>query len=134
MRKYILIIFLFLSAMMDAQPGRERVEALRVNFIEKKMQFSSSEAEKFWPMYNEYNDKVREIRKALRLLYLRHGENPGEREAEEIVKLEAKTHQAEVDVHMHYGERLRTLLGNVRYVKLRIAEEQFRRQLLKAID
>jgi len=35
----------------------EKLNAYKIAFFTKKMDLSSQEAEKFWPLYNEFQDK-----------------------------------------------------------------------------
>ncbi|HLG04086.1 MAG TPA: hypothetical protein VI731_10860, partial [Bacteroidia bacterium] len=79
MMKNILLIpvFLlsFLAGRLDAQSqkgrpdsvqtgtGAERVQALKVAFITKHLNLTPAEAEKFWPVYNEYQDKREAVRR-----------------------------------------------------------------------
>ena len=83
MNKILLIIsfiFAFLANGVSAQAGHppkgkadttknslgaERVQALKVAFITKQLNLTSDEAEKFWPIYNDYQDKRDAVRKQL---------------------------------------------------------------------
>ena len=62
------ILFWLLSITIMAQPvsKRDKIEALRVSFINQKVSFTPTEAQAFWPLYNEYNDKVELNRKTFR--------------------------------------------------------------------
>jgi hypothetical protein len=117
-----------------AQSGRDKVEAMRVAFISKKVELTTSESEKFWPVYNEYGDKVKALRRNLRQKYRQAPENPSSEIAEELYELDLRSRQAEADVHKQYSERIKSIIGTKKFVKLRMAEEQFRMQMLKAID
>jgi hypothetical protein len=132
MKRLLVFIFILASFSVFSQGGK--VEALRAAFIEKKLQLSPGASDKFWPVYNEYNDKIREIRRSLMRSYSRYGENPTEKEAEEIAKAEIKTRLAEYEVHAAYGERIRAILGNSQYIKLRLAEEEFRQKVKDIIN
>ncbi len=65
MRKYILTAFLIISAnsVVLAQPGhgaegkREKIRALKVAYITDQLQLTPEEAQKFWPVYNEFDEK-----------------------------------------------------------------------------
>ena len=116
-----------------AQPGKDRVEALRMAFISKKLELSTAESEKFWPVYNEYNDKVRALRKNLRQSYRAKAETMTDKDAEELIALELQSRQAETDVHKQYTEKIRTIIGAKKLAKLRIAEEEFKREMVKTI-
>ena len=61
LKKYIYIIVFCVTAITAiAQPTtkRDKIEALRVSFISSKVSLTNSEAQLFWPLYNEYNDKA----------------------------------------------------------------------------
>ena len=65
---YILTISLLLvSGISTAQPGsgKEKIESLKIAFITKRLDLTSKEAQQFWPLYNEYNDKIKAIKKNL---------------------------------------------------------------------
>lgn len=65
MKQFLLIIsFLGLGLgvfAQDEQPKNDggRIEALKIAFITKKLNLSTEEAQKFWPIYNKYMDEVR---------------------------------------------------------------------------
>lgn len=129
----ILCLLLLGAATSLAQQGRDKVEALRVAFISKKLELSNSESEKFWPVYNEYNDKVKAIRKNLRQTYRAKAETMTEKDAEDLYALEIQSRQAETDVHKLYAERIKNMIGAKRLAKLRVAEEEFKREVFKTI-
>ena len=69
-KKYILILFVILgcfSAVKAQDPAdetrAERIQALKIAFITQKLQLTSSEAEKFWPIYNQYENEIHSLPK-----------------------------------------------------------------------
>jgi membrane-associated HD superfamily phosphohydrolase len=42
-------------------PRNEKVELLKVNYITKELNLTKEEAEKYWPVYNEYHKNIRAI-------------------------------------------------------------------------
>ena len=66
----LLIIIFCLSAF--AQPPknhpekREQIEALRISFITQRLDLTREEAQRFWPVYNEYHDALESLRKERR--------------------------------------------------------------------
>jgi hypothetical protein len=130
----ILILVWFLAPLTAfAQNDKDKIEALRMNFIEKKLELTKSESEKFWPVYNEYNDKVKAIRKNLRQSFRKAPETLTEKEAEELYQLDLKSRQAETDLHKTYSEKLKSIIGIKKMVKLRHAEEDFKREIINSI-
>ncbi|MCS5489361.1 hypothetical protein [Algoriphagus limi] len=56
----LLFFFLIISLGFAQRRGNidsERLEAARVAFITTRLDLSSEQAEKFWPIFNEYNKK-----------------------------------------------------------------------------
>lgn len=43
-----------------------RIEALKIAYITKKLNLSPDEAQKFWPIYNNYSSEMREVRREQR--------------------------------------------------------------------
>ncbi len=63
-RQFFFVILLCLSAAAWSQ-GRgqlERVKAFKTGYLTQELDLSPAEAEKFWPIYNEYEKKMFELR------------------------------------------------------------------------
>ena len=62
---YFLILFVSLSFFTKAQdvaPEEEKhqnIEALKVAFISKELELTPDEAQKFWPLYNQYAKELK---------------------------------------------------------------------------
>lgn len=46
-----------------AQDGN-RLEALKIAYLTKKLDLSTEEAQRFWPIYNQYSEELRQTRLA----------------------------------------------------------------------
>jgi len=137
MKKRASIVLLLLAIVWPmlhfAQGNKDKIEALRMAFISKKLELSTSEHERFWPVYNEYNDKVKAIRRNLRKSYAKKGETMSDNEAEELVQLELQSKQAELDLFKAYSEKMKTIIGIRKLAKLHQAEEDFKREIINTI-
>src|SRR3989344_5218749 len=70
--KYILFTFVLMFAINTAfaQAGKkDKIDALRMAFINKKVNFTPAESQTFWPLYNEMNDKLEAVRKTFSSQY-----------------------------------------------------------------
>ncbi len=133
--KIIILLFLLLqSVVYVAQTDRDKVEALRVAFIGKKLELTTNEADKFWPVYNEYNDKVKALRKTVRQSFKKGVDNLSEKELEDLYQLEIKSKQAEAELHKAYNDKIKVIIGTKKTVKLRIAEDEFKKEIIKTIQ
>lgn len=129
----IFTFLLFNRQLLFAQSEKDKVEALRIAFISKRVELTTAEAEKFWPVYNEYNDKLKAIKRNLRQSYRKKAETLNDKEAEELYYLDLQSKQAETDVHKVYSEKIKTIIGVKKVVKLRVAEEEFKREIINSI-
>jgi len=66
MKKYLLILILMFGSFsfVFAQNGQraEKIQELKIAFITQKLQLTSAEAEKFWPVYNSYDNEIKQLR------------------------------------------------------------------------
>jgi hypothetical protein len=151
MNKFIFllsIVFAFLATGLSAQTGSmpkekndsaqtasgsERVQALKVAYITKALDLTSAEAEKFWPIYNEYQDKREVVRKQLQADYKIIREQADKLSTEELTRLAneevaLKVKDAELLAEMH--EKLKKVLPPKKLAQLYVAEDDFKKVLI----
>ena len=63
MKKYLLILLMATGSLLNAkaQDG-EKLQALKIAWLTKKLDLSPEEAQRFWPIYNRYTEEIRSIR------------------------------------------------------------------------
>ena len=71
--KIIIVLLLLTSFNFYAQGDnmkekREQIKTMKIAFLTTELDLSSTEAEKFWPIYNTFEEKEFEL-KHLKLLY-----------------------------------------------------------------
>jgi hypothetical protein len=136
--KYILIVLCCTAGMVAvAQPvsKRDKIEALRVTFINEKVNFTAQESQAFWPLYNEYNDKLDNARKTFRQQYVKNIDFSvlTDKEAEAYLSAELSLKQREYELYKEYFEKFKKILPVKKVALLRRAEEEFRKELIKTI-
>ena len=62
MKKFVLYTFLILSGFSIRAQNGNRLEALKIAYITNKMDLSPEEAQKFWPIYNQYAAELKAAR------------------------------------------------------------------------
>lgn len=68
MKPFLFILFFFtFSAGVFAQDGKlkegGKLEAYKIAYLTKKLNLSVEEAQKFWPIYNNYMHEIREVKR-----------------------------------------------------------------------
>lgn len=65
MKKYLLILLLMITSLsvIKAQdnPNAEKIQSLKIAFITQKLQLTPDEAQKFWPVYDQYSNEIRSL-------------------------------------------------------------------------
>lgn len=64
MKKYLLILLLIvgnLSGIKVQAQDKEKIQSLKIAFITQKLQLTPDEAQKFWPIYNQYDQEIRAL-------------------------------------------------------------------------
>ena len=108
--------------------GRERIRAAHAAYVTQRLELTPEEAEKFWPVYREYNEKRRAIRQQLRDA---RRSDMGETK---LLDLDLKVKQQELDLEKEYTDRLQKVISPGKVVKLRQAELDFRKLVLRQIQ
>lgn len=141
MRKVIIISFAMLLACEIAAQSeegnvREQIETMKVAFINKYVDISPAEAEKFWPLYNEYEKKLIAIKKSAKGIteYTKaEVEKMSVAEIQQAVDNYILMRQKEVDLIKEYHQRFLNVLSPQKVAKLYLAREEFKRYLLQKI-
>lgn len=138
---FFTLIAIFVSFVFYAQGGRmrekkEQIQSLKIAFISNKLSLTPEEAEKFWPVYNVFNDKQFEIRNQKTKLHLKRMDDEfvdklSEKEAYNIIN---QMENMEEDVYVNrkkFFQSLKGMISPIKIIKLRKAEEDFNKKLLE---
>jgi hypothetical protein len=127
-----IIVFGLLFFTSFAQGGkREKIEAMRVAFITQQLNLSTDESQKFWPVYNEYQDKLRAARKEFKAVSTVF---TADKEAQEFLDAELLFKQRELSLYKEYYDKFKKILPLKKVAQLRQAEEEFKKELLKQLQ
>lgn len=133
---YLLICWLMANiAIAQTESKRDKIEALRVSFISQKVNFTTQEAQAFWPLYNEYQDKIILSRKAFRQQYNKNTDYnfATDKEAEAYLNAEITLKQKEFEYYKDYLEKFKKIIPVKKIALLLKAEEEFKKELIKNI-
>lgn len=133
----MLLLALFISGAIAAQPDtkKDKIEALRATFINKKANFTTQESQAFWPLYNEMNDMLYAARKAFKKQYntATNYDFATDKEAEAYLAAELNLKQKEYEIYRDYYEKFKKVLPVKKVAAVRRAEEDFKKEIIKTI-
>ncbi len=134
------LLFLLIAITVQAQPARfkekkEQIRALKTAYISTALSLTTEESVKFWPLYNAFEDKQRDIKLDKWKRYIDNTEgNLDELNTKEATALLTKM---EMDEDLMYQNRkkfiqsLKEFLPAIKILKLKKAEDQFNQKLLQ---
>ncbi len=138
MKKALFLPFLLLFGAVSilAQPTqkerkKEKIEAYRVAFITARLNLTASEAEKFWPVYNEFADARERIREEFKMD--KDLDVLSDAEVEDALSKHLEGEQKELDLKKESIQKLRKVLPARKVVKLQMIEREFKAEILKKI-
>ena len=119
----------------NSQERRNRIESLKVAFITNKLNLSPAEAQKFWPVYNEYESKREALQKGLREKFrdYKASDELTDKQANDMLDAGLTEMQANVDLAKEYNVKLKAVIPPQKVVLLVEAEKQFKKELLQRL-
>ena len=131
---YILIIFFLSSTLIQAQRPDKRAElkALKIGYLTKQLELTSSEAEVFWPIYNEFDKKMFELRQQ-KILKSRNLdiENLTDEHALELIDSMKESEKSKFEYENKLIEDLMKILPPKKIILLKKSEIEFGKQVLE---
>lgn len=128
----ILIVILSPSVFF-AQGKAEKVEQLKIAYFTKELNLTTQEAEKFWPVYNEMEKKIKALRKDRRKTF-KELEDNGDSLSVDVVKKHTNSifdsEIAEVNTKKEYYAKIGVIIGYKKATKVYKVERDFKRELL----
>lgn len=141
LNKILPILLLFISFSFYAQgekmkEKKEQIKALKVAFLTTELELTSSESEKFWPIYNAFDDKQFELRHLkMRAFMGRMDDNAmdkmSEKEANSFLNQMESNEDELYMLRKKFITTLKGILPATKIIKLRKSEEDFNRKLLQ---
>jgi len=136
-----MLVTLVTISLSFAQPGppppggekrKEKVEALKRSYYSEKLALTPAEAEKFWPIYNEFSKKEDALRKEGKG-DKKKGEQPNFTEKEALTEIDriAVQKKSHIDLETQFLKDCMPVLGASRTMQLTQIDRDFQRELLE---
>jgi Spy/CpxP family protein refolding chaperone len=141
LKKIISLLLLVTSFSFYAQDSgmkekKEQIKILKVAFLTTELDLTTREAEKFWPIYNTFNDKQFEIRhQKMKACKSRMNNSvlsdTNEKEANVLLTQMENADEELFLLRKKFTANLKEVLPAVKIIKLKKSEESFNRKLLQ---
>lgn len=137
MKKLGLLVFvmsvLFNPIFAQNESKSDKIEAYKIAFITEKLNLTPKEAAAFWPVYNEYSDKLVSLRnkETSRIKSLNMDANLTDAEAEIFIKDYLNYKEQINDLTQKYVAEFKKVLPLSKVAKLVTLEQEFKLKLLQ---
>ena len=134
---FVLILVLVTSHFSFGQKGkgREKIEAARIALITNELNLSPEQAQKFWPIYNEFKSKRGEIARNFNQEKRNFdAANATEEERKRMVNRGLELKQQQLNLEKDYSQRLLDVISSRQIIQLRQAEDKFRKLLIERLQ
>ncbi len=136
MNRLALIALLCFTTIVSAQDKDkwEKIKSLKVAFITDRLELSSKEAQYFWPVYNEYEEKRHVLwgkeHKQIKSK-IRDVETLSDKEATSLLALYLDLKEEEEDLDNSFLKEISKVISPKKTLLLLKSEEDFKKQLIK---
>lgn len=125
-------VFTQASLAQDGQ-GNEKIEQLKIAFITKHLKLTTDEAQKFWPVYNQYEAEKKQIRQSTigSVKELKDDGDFTNAEADQAILKYIEFKSKDLELTKKYITEFKKILPSTKVAKLVTAEERFKKLLAK---
>jgi hypothetical protein len=140
LRIYTLLFALLGLAFSAQAQGRhggkrsEKIDAARTAFLTDKMNLNAEQSQKFWPLYNEYDAKRNELRRASRPFKGQDLEKLSDAQLKEQINQMFETRQKEINLDKEYAEKFQKVITVRQLAALYKGEREFMKVLLQKLN
>ena len=138
MKTFYTFILLLISSIVFSQDAKshDQLKALKIAHLATELNLNSSEAEKFWPLYNVYDQKMYDLRhnevsKFIQKTEINKIKEMSEIDANRSLKDMINFEAEYFSVRKQFIQDAQKILSAKKIILLKKAEDDFNRKLLK---
>lgn len=134
----IFVILIFPVLWLSAQnPNLEKLNSYKIGFFTKKLNLTSAEAEKFWPVYNEYQKQKNQIQLEKISLIRNFNQNESSLSESQMTEIGDKLVSSivqESTLAVSFHKKLKEVFPPEKVIRFYQAENQYKVQLLNELQ
>lgn len=119
----------------DHNSKSDKIESYKIAFITERLDLSPKEAAAFWPVYNEYNAKVKQFKEQQRELAksFKQLKAPTEADADKYISTYMAIRNKEAELSKKYIGEFKKVLPVTKVAMLITIEQDFKMKLLNQL-
>ncbi|EOZ98332.1 hypothetical protein A33Q_0986 [Indibacter alkaliphilus LW1] len=130
-----LLVFLMTLGVFAQRPERtydkEKLESARVAFITNRLDLKPEQAEKFWPAFNEYQEKRNSMMKDMSEINRKANSDISDQDAGQLIKKRLEIQQNMLNLEKQFMDDVQKTISPSQAAKLHEVNRQFTRQLYR---
>ena len=139
LRTHLLLFAFFLIAVSSQAQGHreermEKIDAARTAYLTDKMNLTTEQSQKFWPIYNEYDAKRKELRKKGRPFRGESMETLTDAQVKEQINTMFDTRQKELNLQKEYADKFQKVISVRQLAAMYKGEREFMKVLLHKLN
>ena len=134
----IFMITIFSGSLLTGQPGNylEKIESLRITFFTERLDLTSDEASRFWPVYKDFNNRREKINEDRRILFryvMKNTDFLTDKEINESLEKYITLQKEEAELTEVFNRKFLEILPAKKVLAVYIAENQFKAYILNQL-
>ena len=131
-------LLLTMAPAAQAQGGRRaqrlgQLENAKIAFITNRVALTQDQAQRFWPLYNEFSDRRRELNRSGRLLRRDITEGMTDQQLRDSFAQAFNTRQQELNLEKEYFDKFQKVISLRQVAQLFQAERDFTKEVIKRV-
>lgn len=113
---------------IDNSNGMHKIDKIKIDFLSDNMHLTSDEADKFWPVYNQYQRELNPILHQKRQNMLNSQKNP-----QDVVKDNFDFDSKILSIKKHYNDEFSRVLPQEKLAQFYISERRFNEEMINRL-
>jgi predicted oxidoreductase len=131
----VLLFINLRNVMAQDTESMNKIESARIALITQRLGLTPEQAEKFWPLYNEFIQKRKELQQGLQAERQKVDmNNLTEEQSQRLMDLAMEIKQRQLDLEKAYSQRMQLIITAQQVMALRKAEEDFRKMIIDRLQ
>ena len=131
-RVAIIICFLIFCHSGFAQGPEKMMRSAKIGFITNRLNLTPQQAEKFWPVYNQFEEKRENLRIDKRKLSLDMNKNGlTDDDAKKMIDAELKSRRDDLSLNEEFISEIQKVISSSQALQLMRAERDFNMEVLR---